>query len=687
MKQPLAPLQKPQHRSANPFLRLRSVLSRRLCLALAAPLCGVPAAQAADEATPFSLGVVEVTGSRAASSDSVNAQTLRREDAYTVGEALALVPGVVQSRVGARNEQMVQVRGFDLRQTPLFVDGIPVYVPYDGYVDLGRFTTFDLARVQVDKGYSSMLYGANTLGGAINLVSRRPTRPIELDVGTGVAMDRKLKGVDSHWGYANLGLRSDEWYAQASASEMNHERSHLPASFKATTAEDGGERNNDYERDRKLSVKVGWTPRADDEYAIGVVDQHGVKGTPPYAGNVASVTPRYWRWPYWDKQSIYGASRTALGEHVLKLRVFHDTFQNSLFTYDDASYTTQKKGSSFRSWYDDYSNGASGQLDLRLARSNTLGLAAHWKEDIHREHNAGEPERTFKDNTLSFAVEDTHQFSPDLSLIAGLGHDQRRTLKAEDYNSTSKVVSEFTHSKGSTNNAQIALREAFGPDWWAQVSVARKSRFPTLKDRYSYRLGTALPNADLNPERATHLELSVNGQATRWLSVQAAVFRSRITDLIQSMTITTLCGSSACTQMQNVGQARAQGFELGAQARAGAWDLDGHYQYLDRDNLSNPAVMLTDTPLHNAFVHLGWHAGPAWTVHAQVSAASSRYSSSDAAQVAGGFGVVDMKLAWQASPQTTLEASVHNLGDRLYAYSEGYPEPGRQWLLQARMSW
>ena len=28
----------------------------------------------------------------------------------------------------------------DLRQVPVFMDGIPVYVPYDGYVDLGRIT-------------------------------------------------------------------------------------------------------------------------------------------------------------------------------------------------------------------------------------------------------------------------------------------------------------------------------------------------------------------------------------------------------------------------------------------------------------------------------------------------------------------------------------------------------------------
>lgn len=655
-----------------------------LCLSWTAPVC----AQEAVPAEPtFSLGVVEISGARPADGSTVSSTTMTRNDTQNAGEALALVPGVALSRVGARNELMVQVRGFDLRQTPIFVDGIPVYVPYDGYVDLGRFNTFDLSRIQVEKGWSSMLYGANTLGGAINLVGRRPSRPIEFEAGTGVTLDRQAQRFDDHWGYANLGLRGEQWYAQAGVSELNQDEFQLPSSFTPTKAEDGGARDNSYARDRKLSLKVGWTPNAEDEYAVNIIDQHGVKGTPPYAGNVASVTPRYWRWPYWDKQSVYGVSRTAIGEHVLKLRLFHDTFRNSLFTYDDATYTTQKKASSFQSWYDDYSQGGSGQLDLKLSQANTLGMAAHWKEDVHREHNAGEPERTFKDHTLSFAAEDTHRIVPGSTLIFGVGQDRRQALKAEDYNSTTKAVSEFKHASDSTTNVQVALRQALGQGWNGQLSLARKSRFPTLKDRYSYRLGTALPHPDLAPERATHIELRADGPVTPWLNLQATVFRSRITDLMQSVTTTTMCGTSACTQMQNIGQARSQGVELGGQARWGAWQLDGQYQFLDRDNLSNPAVKLTDTPRHQGRVQLGWRATPTVAIYSQVFGASGRYSSSDGLQVAGKFCIVNLKSTWQVSPQIALEASVLNLGDRQYAYSEGYPEPGREWKLQARMNW
>ena len=53
---------------------------------------------------------------------------------------------------------MIYIRGFDLRSVPVLIDGIPVYVPYDGYVDLSRFLYFDLAEVQIAKGYTSAVF-------------------------------------------------------------------------------------------------------------------------------------------------------------------------------------------------------------------------------------------------------------------------------------------------------------------------------------------------------------------------------------------------------------------------------------------------------------------------------------------------------------------------------------------------
>jgi iron complex outermembrane receptor protein len=104
----------------------------------------------ADTSRIFNLGEVRVLGH--CSLDSVNTATSRQFEAFNrldVGRALNLLPGVNLSAVGARKESMVYVRGFDLRQVPVFIDGIPVYVRNyvlaEGFPEPGRNFFINLA--------------------------------------------------------------------------------------------------------------------------------------------------------------------------------------------------------------------------------------------------------------------------------------------------------------------------------------------------------------------------------------------------------------------------------------------------------------------------------------------------------------------------------------------------------------
>lgn len=204
---------------------LKQVMAGAVLLALA------PQVVANDEmAAPFVLGTITVIGQRdqAGGIDDEQAGTqlgaaeMRRFNRDNVGDALNLLPGVSLS-TNARNEKTVTVRGFDARQVPLYIDGIPVYVPYDGYVDFNRFTTRDLAAIQVAKGYSSVAYGANTLAGAINLVSRKP---------------------GARQASANVGSNQGLWYLQAGLSYIDSDSFPLASVFRPTATEDGGARNN-----------------------------------------------------------------------------------------------------------------------------------------------------------------------------------------------------------------------------------------------------------------------------------------------------------------------------------------------------------------------------------------------------------------------------------------------------------
>ena len=262
--------------------------------------------------------------------------------------------------------------GLDIKHVPIFQDGIPIYVPYDGYPDLGRFTTFDLSKVVVSKGFTSVLYGPNTMGGAINMISRRPADKFEADGGAGYASG------DTYHVYGNFGTNQGKWYAQGGASYVNSEYFDLSDNFEPTATQDKGRRDNSYYRDRKFNVKLGFTPNETDEYAISYINQHGQKGVPPYTGDDPSYMVRYWQWPYWDKESFYFNSFTVIGDKAyVKSRIYYDEFNNSLYSYDDDHYNTITKKYAFKSWYDDHTVGGSieGGMEFGFLEYFEIGVS------------------------------------------------------------------------------------------------------------------------------------------------------------------------------------------------------------------------------------------------------------------------------------------------------------------------
>lgn len=265
-----------------------------LTVAIALALAHSPTYAADSKTTDeFTLGAINVIGKHSDIGEVgstqvgsvVTSEEMNRFNRYTVGDALNLLSGVTTS-VNSRNEKTIAVRGFDSRQVPLFIDGIPVYVPYDGYVDFNRFSTADLSTIQVSKGFSSVAYGPNTLGGAINLVSRKPVAALEGDVSVGFT-----EGAGQRTS-ANLGTNQGLWYLQTGLSYTESNGFPLSSDFDATKTESGGLRDNSQQRDSKMSFKLGLTPNDTDEYALSYYQQNGEKGQPP---STDPSVARYWQ--------------------------------------------------------------------------------------------------------------------------------------------------------------------------------------------------------------------------------------------------------------------------------------------------------------------------------------------------------------------------------------------------------
>ncbi|WP_257572788.1 TonB-dependent siderophore receptor [Janthinobacterium sp. UMAB-56] len=658
---------------------LKQIMAGAVMLALAQQAAGK---EDADAAAPFVLGTVTVIGQREQAGQAaqqagaqVSRAEMRRFNRDNVGDALNLLSGVSLS-TNARNEKTVTVRGFDSRQVPLYIDGIPVYVPYDGYVDFNRFSTADLAAIQVAKGYSSVAYGANTLGGAINLVSRKPTAPMEGDarVGFGSGGERQAS--------ANVGMNQGLWYLQAGVSSIDSDGFPLSSGFRATATEDGGMRNNAYRKDHKLSFKVGYTPgggdaQFGDEYALSYYKQHGEKGQPP---STHPVGARYWQWPYWNKESVYIVSHTRLGEaERLKLRLYHDSYDNEITSYTNGSYSTIKSSgqgsvSGGRSIYKDRTNGGAVELESFRLAAHSLRFVASYKADEHQELDARGLRTTwYKDALWTLGAEDGIALNAATQLSLGVS---RNALRPNAVYSAGNAYS--LPDNQSATDLQAGLFHKIGPDARVYATVARKSRLPTLKDRYSQRLGTYIENPALRAEEAMNYELGYQGNS-QGAKVEAALFYSDVKDKIQSVAYV----SGVRAQMRNAGRAHISGVELGLRGRIGAWlEVGGNYTHTNMKNVSDRATRLTDVPRHKLTAHAVLHAARQVDVVAIAETNSGRWVSNTLEL--GGFTTLNLKAVYRPLPAMTLEAGMHNVADRNYALADGFPSAGRTWLANAQ---
>jgi iron complex outermembrane receptor protein len=633
----------------------------------------------------FTLGEIEVSGQaeteKSVSVDKVDQEQMRDFNTDRLNAAANLVPGVTLSKVGPRNESMLYIRGLDLKHSPIFLDGIPVYVPYDGYPDLGRFTTFGLSELVIAKGAASVLYGPNTMGGAINLVTQRPQKELEGSVGAGYGSGSAYNS------FLNVGSNLGSWYFQGGASVLNSQTFPLSKDFAPTKSQDAGNRNQAYQHDDTLDFRVGYTPTANDEYVLSFSKEYGVKGVPPYAGSDPTQSVRYWQWPYWNVENFRFTSNTDLGyRSYVKLRAFYDVFQNSLFSFDNANYNTITRPYAFKSWYDDHTDGGSVEVGSAWVPANLIKFAAHTKQDYHQEHNDGYPVQYFHDDVDSFGLEDTVTLLKELSAVAGVSRDSVTTLQAQDVTAQKQLV-EFPHGATSAWNPQLSLfysPEAVGT---FHMSVADKSRLPSFKDKYSYRMGTAIPNPDLQAERSVNYEAGYSGKLAEVVGVKANAFYNDVSDYILLKTIPdTKNPGKTTTQNQNVERVRLYGAEFEASAAI----LDGleggaNYTLLRAEN-ETTADRLVDIPEHKVMLYLQYALLEKLKLLADAEYDSSRYSTSNGVDIASDFLVLNFKANYEFIRGLVAEAGIKNLLDRNYALTEGFPEPGRTYFGNLRYS-
>ncbi len=327
---------------------------------------GSAAAPAAPQQGPATTG--EVSGDTGTAGmglytlgqlDLIGGSTITNEAMYTfnkntVDQALSIVPGVsIQQSGNSRNERDIQVRGFDRFRVPLYMDGVRMYLPADNRLDFNRFLTADIAEIQVQKGYVSVLNGPGGLGGAINLVSRKPTKEIELEGRVGAVFDGDLGSMGQWSSYAFAGTRQKGYYAQVSGTMVEQDHFDMSDDFTQSTGvcvaafcngypyEDGGARDHSNSDDWRINTKVGITPNATDEYSINYTTQANNRGSPLHVnrqvvqGIFFQNKERLWEWHDWSTSTLSLLTKTQIGDaSYIKTNAYYNTFGSNLFFHE-----------------------------------------------------------------------------------------------------------------------------------------------------------------------------------------------------------------------------------------------------------------------------------------------------------------------------------------------------------------
>lgn len=651
----------------------------------------------------YQLQEVRVTGVKPVphSIDKVEAKQFLNYNKFNVTESLNLLPGISISYAGARNEGGINLRAFDSRQTAVFYDGIPIYAPYDGNFDLNRFTAFDIEAVSADKRLVSVKYGPNTMAGAVNIISRKPLKPVDISGKVGVGFADGA-GVNSYFGSVNAGTRQEHWYAMVGLTIRNGDDFILPKKFESKYNPERTRKRTAYQ-DAKVSAKVGYTPNATDEYSLNFLTQVANKQIAP---NAYAKGP-FRDYPIYNKSSIYAKSRTLIAPKTfMNLTGYYDMYYNRMAFYDDDKYLLRNTARFFNSAYDDYSVGAVLNLTTELLKYNILTLSFTDKYDHHVEYlkgikanpaigqieRKGEPKQHYKDNTLFVGVEDVITLARPLSVVIGGSYSVRYNILAQEYSKIDGRRDQkeylWDFPKGADHALGYKAGVIFTPaeNHSVSLSAERRSRFASQKERYTSRFGMKKRNPDLRSEYTMAYELSYSGGLKGKLSYEVSAFYDDITDAIYEKKVGLQPnGKDPLVQNSNVGKAEAKGVELGFGYKPFEYlTIGGNYTYLSMRALENfgneNEVSFVNVPRHKIIGYANVSV-PQIRTHCYLSSETSMKRLNHDGEYMPNFTLVNAKLSYDIVPQLSLEVSVSNVFDELYYYSnEGYPREGRTFI-------
>lgn len=630
--------------------RWRAKLSGVICLA------GIGAGQlfADEERSLYDLSIRELLDVRIveaasgysqsvtdapASVSIVSAEEWRTTGARSLNDVLRPLAGVHVSKTQtAATINKVGLRGLSGpfgQQVVYLIDGEPINRIRDGGLLPGqRFGLIGLKQVEVVKGPGSVVYGADAMGGVINMVRYEPGEaPRTFEARTGSFDTFEFGGVD-HWDIGESVLQIAFSYQKTNDDPDKTVESDLQTNFDqmfgTNASRAPGRFDESYEistidaqwkwNDLKVSV-YDWNNRRSGLGAgiAQAIDPEGFSEMHSTSVNAAYDLSRYVE----GEMTLAANWRETCSETLLhvfpagtRLPIGRDgniDFRNPVSMVDFTDGYIGTPGAENRYYDTSLAHVFEGNDGHRFRYE--IGVSKyvyHANETKNFGPGVIDGSQTPIDGTLSSVTGTEFVYMPDKDrslFYAALSDSWKVSSRLQaDVGLRFDQYSDF----GDSWNPRASLSWSASPDFEFKLYGGTGFRAPSFVDLYSANNPTGLGNPSLKPERIRSLDtgLNVSYLGIDNLSLNANVFGYTLDNIIQFVAQP----ESGIQVAQNIGVQRARGVELSANWRG--WrrvSVDLSYSALDSENERGETT--PDIPRQLGYLGWVWFPNDHWRFH------------------------------------------------------------------------
>lgn len=576
----------------------------------------------------------------------IDSAELSRRIGSTVAEMLLVDPGL-RVTSGAKAETETSIRGFPARDVLVLLDGRPLNPGYYGKVDLSMLPIDNIAKIKVVKGPSSVAYGANSMGGVVNIVTRNGWETPRTTLSAEAGSEGYRREAINHGG------RRGQLNWWLTAYESAADGFPLSDDFTPTALEDGGRRDNASWQKAGVTGKLGFERSPAEEYALSLGWHTAEKDIPTTV--YGWDDPRYREFPEWARYhaALNGRWLRGSGFEASSV-VFVDAYRDRFIEYLGPE--RNPAAIDYDSDLENWTAGFSGDASLRRG-AHRLRAGMSGKRDLYNKRSdIGEPWVSHHLFAGNLFVEDAWLPRRGTEATAGLGWSVSREEEGKLRDRLCPMISLRQELPG-----RIALRGAW----------ARAVRFPTLHHFYSSSSG----NPELEPEEADKTEIGLERlflrDETRFVSLSVAWFHNDLTNLIYR--------ASRTWRYENIGEARTQGIET---RLSWSWTslLSGSVGWAWIDPDRSTRELMEETPPHKVNVHLRVDAPTGTTIDYRLDSLDDRITWMDGF-VLPSYTLHGISVSQALGSRLSVRVQVSNITDERYMDELGYPAAGRRFVV------